>query len=215
MNKEKIIIIGAGGHAKIVIEIIKSIGEFDIVGLIANEDEKENEVMGCQVYKGDDYLDSFYIDGIKCAAIGIGGYRDNRLRKKIYKKVQKIGYIIPPQIHPSAIISSTANISNGSVVFAGVIINPEVKIGENTIIATGSTIDHETVVKDHVLISAGVTVGASVKIEKGVLLALGSKVISGITIGEYALIAAGAVVVDDISANEVVFGIPAKIKQQS
>jgi len=209
-DKEKIVIIGAGGHAKVVIEIINSIGDYEIIGVVAREDEEKDKIQEYKVFKGDQYLDMFFKDGIKNAAIGIGGFRDNHLRKEMFTKVKQIGYKLPPLIHPSVIISSSVSIGAGSVVYPGVIINSEVEIGENSIIATGSSIDHETIIQDHVLISAGVTVGAYVTVEKEALLALGCKVVSGMTIGERVLIASGAVVVHNLSANDIVFGVPAK-----
>lgn len=210
--KEKIIIIGAGGHAKVVIDIIELQSNYEIIGIIAQEDEKKKELFGYKIYKGDKYLLTFYNKGIKNIAIGIGGYKSNSLRKKIFNKVQKIGFNIPALIHPKAIVSSTAKIDDGSVIFAGVILNPEVQIRKNSIIATGSSIDHETIIEDHVLVSAGVTVGACTLIKEEVLVALGAKIISGVEIGSKALIASGAVVVNNINPETIVFGVPARSK---
>ena len=83
MKKEKILVIGAGGHAQVVIDIIEQGEKYEIVGLIAQQNEKKNELFGYHIYKGDDYLDLLYSQGINHIAIGIGGYRDNLLRKKM------------------------------------------------------------------------------------------------------------------------------------
>jgi len=164
------------------------------------------------IFEGDHHLKYFYENGIHYVAIGVGGFRDNSLREKIFKNLKLLNFQIINVIDPSAIISKNVQLGEGVVIFPGVVINTDVKIGNNVIVATGSTIDHETVLKDHCLISAGVTIGGYCKIEESALIALGSKIVSGITIGTNSLVAAGAVVVNDIESNCKVYGIPAKNK---
>jgi UDP-perosamine 4-acetyltransferase len=209
--KEKVIVVGDGGHAKVVIDILKEIGDYEIIG-VTSKDKDKDEFFGIPVLGNDEILEFYKDKGIKSIALGIGGFRDNQLRTQLFNMFTERGFNIINAIHPKAIISKTARIGTGVVIFAGVILNPEVKIGSNVIIATGATIDHVTAIKDHCLISAGVTVGANVRIGEGTLCALGSKIISGINIGSNSLIAAGAVVVKDVTNNSQVFGIPAKEK---
>ena len=144
------------------------------------------------------------------AAIGIGGFTDNRLRKSIYINLKKIGFQVISVIHPTASISRTVLMGEGNIVFSGVVINPYARLGNNIIVATGSTIDHDSIIKDHSLISAGVTVGAEVIIEEEVLLALGSKVISQVSICSGSLIGAGAVVNKDVPDYALMVGVPSK-----
>ena len=209
---EKIIVIGGGGHARLTIDIIETMGSYEILGIIDKDSPKGTMIAGYPVLGGDDSLSSIIGQGIRFAAMGIGGFKDNLLRKKVFLDVKAKGIQFINPIHPKTIISKKTTIGVGTTIFAGVIINNDVHIGDNCIIATGSSIDHETIIENHVLVSAGVTVGAYTKIKEGVLLALGSKVVSGITIGENSLVAAGAVVVSDIANNQKVFGIPAKVK---
>ncbi len=211
--KKPMLIIGAGGHAKILIDIIQKSDEYSLKAVIGKENEEHNELMGYKIYKGDKYLSEFKDAGITSIAIGIGGYTNNEKRKAIYCKLKSTGFEIVNLIDPSSVVSASVKLGDGVVIFAGVIINPEVIIGNNVVIATGATIDHETIVEDHVLISAGVTVGAGDIIKEGALLALGSKIISRVTIGENALVASGAMVVNDIAKNTTVYGVPAKPKQ--
>jgi sugar O-acyltransferase (sialic acid O-acetyltransferase NeuD family) len=210
MVKQNVILIGSGGHAKVVIDIIELENKYKIYGILTNDNVKN--FCGYKVLGNDEKLLELIKKGIKNVAIGIGGFRDNILREKIYNKVFSLNFNIINAIHPSAIIARTAKLGNGVVIFAGVIINPDVKIFNNIIIATGSVIDHETTIENHCLISAGVTVGANVLIKEGSLCALGAKIISQKIIGKRVLIAAGSVVTKNISDNEVVFGIPAKVK---
>lgn len=208
--KPNLILIGSGGHAKLVIDILEETNACNIIGVTTTDLKAGESFQGYPVLGNDEVLPEYRKKGISYAAMGLGGYRDNALRKKVYEKIKSLGYTFLNAIHPSAIISKTAKIGEGVVIFPGVILNTEVVIGNNSIIATGSTIDHETVIGNHVLVSAGVTVGAYTCIEDNVLMALGSKVISGLIIKSNVLVAAGAVVVNDIEENTKVFGIPAK-----
>ena len=207
---KKIIVIGSGGHAKVVIDIIREMKDCEIVGITSNSIKVDSLFYGYTVLGEDNILNKYVNDKSILTAMGLGGYRDNNHREEVFNYVKSLGFNFINVIHPSAIISKTVKMGEGNVFFPGVVVNTDVELGNNIIVATGSTIDHETVVNDHVLISAGVTVGAYSVLEKGVLLALGSKVISGITVGSYSLVAAGAVVVNNIGQNQRVFGLPAK-----
>jgi sugar O-acyltransferase (sialic acid O-acetyltransferase NeuD family) len=207
MNND-IILVGDGGHAKIIVDILEASSNYNIIG-VTSINKNNNEFLGYPILGNDSILHEYFNKGINKVALGLGGYRNNNLRIKMYKLVKKIGFEVVSAVHPHAIISKSVKLGEGNAIFAGAIINPEVRIGNNVIIATGASIDHETVIKDHALISAGVTIGGYVEIEEGVICALGSNVISGIKIGKNALIAAGAVVVNDIMKNAKVFGIPA------
>lgn len=212
MQNKKIIIIGDGGHAKIVIDIIHQMNCFNIVGVTSITLEKGSNFLGYPVLGNDDILKSFSTNE-NLIAMGIGGYRDNTLRMNVYEKIKVLGFKFANIIHPSSIISETAILGEALVIFPGVVINTEVEIGNNSIIATASTIDHESKIGKNVLISAGVTIGANSIIMDNVLIALGAKVISNVRVGPNALIAAGAVVVSDILEKEKVFGIPARSKE--
>lgn len=207
---KKIIVIGSGGHAKVVIDIIHEMNDYEIIGITSKSLKSDTSFCGYPVLGEDNILNSFINDKNIFAAMGLGGYKDNYLRERVFRFVKGIGFNFINVVHPSANISKTVTMGEGNVFFPGVVVNTDVKLGNNIVVATGSTIDHETIVNDHVLISAGVTVGAYSVLEEGALLALGSKIISGVTIGSYSLVAAGAVVVNNIGQNQRVFGLPAK-----
>lgn len=208
MSKKEIIILGSGGHAKIVIDILGKLDTYEIVGVVTKG--TDCEFCGYPILGDDAVLPKLYKKGIRNCSMGIGGFTNNSLRKKIFLKGKKMGFNFISAIDPTAIISKTASIGEGVVIFAGVVINPEVLIGNNVIVATGSTIDHESRIEDHVLVSAGVTVGANDLIKEGALLALGSNVISGVTVGENVLVGAGAVVVKDCLEPGTYLGVPAR-----
>lgn len=212
MKKEKIILIGTGGHAGVVLDILNEIDQYEIIGVTTKGLNKGDYFKDILVLGDDSVLAEFKKKGIDKVALGIGGFKDNYLRKSIFLYLKELGFEVISVVHPKSIISRTVEIGEGACIFPGVIINSNVRIGNNVIIATGSSIDHETIIEDHVLISAGVTIGACSLIKQEALIALGAKIVSGISIGAETLIAAGAVVVQDIANNEKVYGIPAKKK---
>jgi sugar O-acyltransferase (sialic acid O-acetyltransferase NeuD family) len=209
MKKEKIILIGSGGHALIVADIIESSTNYQIIGVVT-KDSNIKEFRGYPILGNDDVLDYYKQNGIKNIAFGIGAYKTNDFRELVFNSLKAKGFNIVTLIHKSAIICSNVEIGEGCIVFPGVIVNTSAKIGNNVIIATSSSIDHETILEDHVLISAGVTIGAYSKIKRKTIIALGAKVISGIEIGEDVLIGAGSVVVKDCKEPGIYLGIPAK-----
>jgi sugar O-acyltransferase (sialic acid O-acetyltransferase NeuD family) len=208
---KKVIVIGSGGHAKVVIDILEEMSGIEIIGVTSKSLDKNTTFCNYPVL-GDDNSLKDYDRNVYYCAMGLGGYSDNKLRESVFDYVKSLGMFFINVIHPTAIISRKSVLGEGIVIFPGVILNTDTVIGNNTIIATRSSVDHETVIGDHVLVSAGVTIGAYSVINNGSLLALGSKVISGIVIGKNSLIAAGAVVVKNVPDNSRVFGVPAKQK---
>lgn len=214
---KKIIIIGDGDHALVVIDILnemKSSGEdIEILGLTSINYEVGISFHGVKVLGNDDILLRYLNDQDIFIVLGVGGFKSNSVRKKMFIKFTELGLNYFNVIHPKSIISKSVKIGKGVVIFPNVILNANVEIGDNTIIATSTSVDHGTKINNHVLISAGVTIGGNVKIGEETLLALGSKVISNVNIGYCVLVAAGAIVVSDIEANKTVFGIPAKANE--
>lgn len=213
---KNIIIIGDGGHAAVIIDIINTINkispEFKILGVTSNSSPAGTIFKNSPILGDDSYLNTLEINSVYLA-MGLGGFRNNKLRKVVYDKCKLLGFSFINLIHPSAIVSDTVLMGEGITIFPGAVINTNVRIGNNTIIATSSSIDHDTIVGNNVLISAGVTVGADTTIESDSLLALGSKIISGLHLGENTLVAAGAVLINNTIENTTVYGIPAKEKR--
>lgn len=202
--KNKLLIIGASGHGKVVADIAMKMDRWkEISFLDDNEDIKSS--MGIRVIgKVSDvskYIDEYDI------FVGIG---NNAIRKGIYEKLEGISANIPTLIHPSAIIGEQVELGIGTVVMAGVVINCCTKIGKGCIINTGSTIDHDNVIEDFVHISPGVHLAGTVKVKQYSWLGIGSVVSNNVCITSRCLTGAGTVVVKDIVESGTYVGVPAR-----
>jgi len=212
--KEDIIVLGRGGHAKVVIDMIEEDSRFNIIGVTDSNIENDNFFEGYPLLGNDDVLQDYYNKGIKNIVLGIGGFIDNNLRRKLYEKVVAIGFNLPPIIHSSAVISKTAIIGQGTVIKRGAIIDTKVQIGVNNVVEIGAIVGHESIVGDHVLLSANVMISAYNNVGDDAFFAVASTIVSGINVCQGALIGAGAVVVKDINKKGTYIGIPAKLKKE-
>lgn len=206
---KKIVLIGGGGHCKVIIDIIKSIGEYEIIGI--TDKNNNNSVLGVPIIGDDNILQQLYNEGVEYAFIGIGALNNIEVRSLIYRKLKNIGFKLPVLIHKHAVVSQYSNIGEGTCVMAGAIINPGVFMGKNCIINTGSVIEHECKIGQNTHISPNSSIAGGVHIGSNAHVGIGSTIIEGKTIGDNVTIGAGAVVIDDIADNAFVVGIPAKI----
>ena len=206
---KKIIILGGGGHARVVIDLIRVTGLYEIAGILDEEFKNGNMAADdIPVLGGDDLLPGLHAEGIKLACIGIGSVRDNSKRKELYKTVKKIGYSVPGLIHPLAIVSKNGvRISEGVQVMVGAIIQTGSMIGENAIINTGVIIEHDCNIGEHVHICPGAVISGGCMIDDNSFIGAGATVIQGVKIGKNAVVAAGAIILADVPDNSIVKGI--------
>jgi UDP-perosamine 4-acetyltransferase len=206
--KEKIIVIGGGGHAKVIISIMKKLKTYEIIGF--TELEKKSDILG-QVYLGtDDILSELYDKGISKLVLGIGQIKSSAIRKKIVDNTKVIGFEFPSIISPNAVINEQVEIGCGTVIMDGVVINSGSKIGEFSIINTNSSIDHDCKIGNHTHIAPGVTLSGDVIIGDDVLIGTGANVIQGINILDKSIISAGSSVQSSTGKSGLYRGVPAK-----
>jgi len=208
--KPDIVLVGGGGHCKVVISIIKKLDTFNIIGISDLKENLGKEVLGIETRYTDDQLEELHDKGIKYAFVTLGsvGNPDNRIR--LFEILKQIGFEIPVIISKDATVDESVEIEEGTVIMPGAIINPGTKIGKNCIINTGAIIDHDCTIGDHVHIAPGVTLSGSVKIGTGSHIGTGASVIQGIEIGSRVIVGAGSVVVNTIQDNKKVMGVPAR-----
>ena len=189
---------GASGHGKVIKDILEARG-IEVEAFV-DDDAKIQQLSGKPVLHNSDGLLQMIV------SIGI-----NSTRKKI---VEKLSCQFGVAIHPSAIISPSAIIGEGTVVMPGVIINADVVIGKHCIINTGASIDHECIIGDYCHIAPHVTLCGQVHVGEGTLVGVGVSVIPCVSIGDWCTIGAGAAVVNNIPSYCIAMGVPAKIKKQ-
>jgi UDP-perosamine 4-acetyltransferase len=206
---DKIILLGGGGHAKVLIDLIRTSDKYEIAGIL-DPQIKRDSISGISVLGEDDLLQELYDKGIRNACIGIGSIKDNSKRKRLYENVKQLGFDLPGLIHPESFVSSVAQISEGAQVMAGAIVQTGSTIGINSIVNTGAIIEHHCVIGKHVHICPGVVLSGESFVDDEAFIGAGSTVIQGIKIGKGALVAAGAVVVNDVPDGVRVMGAPAK-----
>lgn len=200
------VLIGAGGHAKVIIDILK-LNNQDIKGVIDDNQEKSTFLDYPILGKVKDIPSLIKEDPEILFIISIGS---NFIRKEIANKLEGIGASFGTAIHPSAIISSSVEIGNGTVVMPNSIINAGAKIGEHCIINSSSVVEHECELKDFVHISPGAMLAGNVKVGEGTHIGIGASVIQNINIGSNTIVGAGAVIIRDTSDNVKLVGVPAK-----
>ena len=206
MTAMRIVVIGAGGHASVVIEALRAAARFTIWG-IADPNPLRPEVLGIPVLGGDDCLPELRRDGVEAAVVAIG---DNQLRQAIAGRLLTQGFIFPPVVHPTAFISPTAAIEAGVVVLARAVIGTRARIGSLAIINTGAIVEHDNEIGAASHVAPGVALAGNVHVGERALIGVGSAVRPGIRIGADAIVGAGSAVVGDVPASMVVAGAPAR-----
>ena len=202
--KNKLLIIGASGHGKVVADIALKMNKWQSIAFL-DDDKSIKTSMGLEVIGTSDdvftHIDEYEI------FVGIGS---NTTRQRIHEMLETFGASIPILIHPNAVIGSQADIGIGTAVMAGAIINCCTKIGKGCIVNTGSTIDHDNNLEDFVHISPGAHLAGTVKVGKGSWLGIGTVVSNNINITNGCIVGAGSVVVKDITEPGVYVGVPVR-----
>lgn len=209
---EKILIMGAGGHGRVVLDILLESKEYEVIGFLDSDIRLHGKIVNNFKVYGDISLTS----KLKIEKNVIGGIiaiGNNKIRNMFFKKFKEAGLIIINAIHPSAIISRTAKIGSGVVASARAVIWTDSVIGDNCVINTGAIIEHQNIIEDNVHIASGVQLGGNVTVKRDTLIGAGSTIIPYITIGKNVTVGAGSVVINNIPDNVTVVGIPAQIKK--
>ena len=211
----KVIGLGSGGHAKVVIEILRCHEAYELVGLLDPKKELWGKhVLGVPVLGDDSLLSTLPDDGVGHFFVGLGGTGDTKPRQRLYELAVHCGLKPVDAIHPRAVISPSAELGAGVTVVADAVINACARLGVNVIVNTGAVVEHDCVIGDHVHIATGAQLASTVQVGRGVHIGAGATVRQCITIGERAIIGVGAVVVKDVSPHTVVVGVPARPLQK-
>lgn len=202
---EYIVLVGFGGHAKSVIDAIERGRQYRIAGF--------TEMKTCSEYHGyvclgtDERLDEIFRGGVQNAFVCIGYMGTGHIRDSLYSRLKNIGFSVPVISDPSAVISKSAVIGEGTFVGKNAVINADACIGKMTIINTASVVEHEVSVGDFSHIAVGAVLCGRVQVGHHCLVGANATVIQGIKIGGGSVVGAGSVVLRDINDNEKVYGV--------
>lgn len=207
---EKILLIGAGGHAKSVIDSLKAQGKYEAAGIIDKTEVGSAQVLDIPIIGTDEDMPRFYEKGIHHAFVTVGSIGDIRIRQRLYQKLKAIGFILPNIIDPSAVISPTAKLGEGVFVGKSATINAGSSIGDMAIINTAAVIEHECTIGNFCHITPAAALCGNVSIGDNTHIGTNATVIQGVKIGSNTLVGAGSVVLKDIPNKVRVAGVPSR-----
>jgi len=207
---KKILLIGAGGHSKVILDTIIENNEYDEIGIIDTIKHNGTIISGVSVIGKDEDLKRFFDLGYKYAFIAVGSIGNSQIRRRILYLLKKIGFMFPIIVDKSAIISPYSNIMEGTYIGRNVVINSHTKVGKHAIINTGSIIEHDNIIGDFVHISPGSVLCGNVMIGNDTHIGANSTVINNTKIGSKSIIGIGSVVLKDVKSKVTAYGNPCK-----
>jgi UDP-perosamine 4-acetyltransferase len=207
----KVVVVGAGGHARSVIEALRAgSGGLEPVACTDPDQARIGTTLdGVPIIGDDGRLPGLLADGVAGACLGVGGVGSNEPRRRLYELVSSLGFALPPVIHSGALIAAVCEIGAGTQVLAGAIVGAGAVIGANVIVNSGAIVEHDCSIGDHVHLATGCALAGQVAVRTAAHVGIGACVLEGRTVGESAVVGAGAVVVGDVAPGDVVVGCPA------
>lgn len=206
---EEVVVIGGGGHAKVVMAILHKLERYRVMGYV--DLRNRGLLLGSGYLGGDEVLQQLATDrpGLK-AVVGVGQIGSGRKRAQIYEQVYSIGLSFPSIVSPGAIVNEEVSIGEAVTVMDGVVISSGAVIERGAILNSNSTIEHDVHIASWVHVAPGCTIAGGVTVGQYSMLGAGSTIIEGITITRDCIVGAGAVVVEHITEPGTYVGCPAR-----
>ncbi len=203
------ILIGAGGHAKVLLEALARSG-VEVAGLTDADSGKNGGIIaGARVLGTDDALDGYPPESTVLVN-AMGSTESMSPRRAVYERLKAKGYGFLTVVHPSAVVAADAMFEEGVQVMAGAIVQPGARIGANSILNTGAQVDHDCQIGAHVHLAPGVVLSGAVTIGESTHVGTAATIVQGLKLGRGCMVAAGAVVTHDVADGERVAGVPAR-----
>ena len=204
-----VIVVGAGGHAKVVVDSLRQIGA-DVIGLV----ERDPALIGSQVlaFLVLDEDDFFAAHGPNAVRLS-NGIAFVAPRRAVFTRFKGREYEFATIIHPAAWLADSVVVGEGSQIMAGCVIQPDARIGDNVLVNTRASIDHDCVIGNHVHVAPGAVLAGSVHVGEGAHIGAGAVVLENLRLGANCVVGGGAAVIEDVSENATVVGVPAKPKR--
>jgi acetyltransferase EpsM len=205
-----LVIIGAGGHARVVADIVRLLGQHAIAGYLddAHPERHGQEFEGARILGGLEQLGRAAALGVHAVFVAIG---ECEARLRFAEAAVAAGLTLPILVHPRSVVASSASLGAGSVLAAGAIVNPGATIGANVIVNTAASVDHDCRIEDGVHLACGVRLAGHVHVGRATWVGIGAIVKEGVRIGAGSMVGAGALVLRDVPDGVLVHGSPATV----
>ena len=209
-NKKNAIIIGAGGHCRVISSMLISLRKYESIKILDLSEPKEKKILNLDVEKINENLSSYRTD-INDFYLAIG---ENKLREIWWKKLENIKASRPSLVSDSALIEKNSMIGDGNIICQNSYLGVLTKLGNNNIINSGSIIDHETIIGSNCHIAPGSVIAGRVTIEDNCFIGAGAVIKDNLSISKNSIIGSGSVLLESIDVNSSMFaGVPAKFKK--
>lgn len=205
-GKPRILVLGAGGHGKAVLDLVLAHGGWHAAGVV-DAAPTVAALLGVPVLGDESLLMELARAGIGHAHPAIG---NNAQRLMAAGRLEAAGFALPALVHPSAIIGRCAAIGDGAAVMARAVIGPDARIGRLALVNTGAIVEHDCMIGDAAHIAPGAVLAGGVRIGARAMVGAGAVIRPGVIVGAGAIIGAGAAVMADVPAGATVAGVPAK-----
>lgn len=208
---QKTIILGSGGHAKVIVEILREAGLYDPIGCLAPEPPSAGHVSGISYVGGDELLPQLYESGVRTCFVALG---DNPLRQMLMERAKELGFYLATAVSRYANVSPSASLGRGIAIMPGANIGPDTVVGDGVIVNSNASVDHDGQLEQYCHVGPGTTLAGNVTVGELAFVATGSTVIPEVTIGARSIIGAGSVVIRDLPSDVVAYGVPAEAQRE-
>ncbi len=203
-NPHSVIIYGGGGHGKAVIDLVRSLGTFEIVGVIDDGIGKGEHVMDLPILGSKDDLTGLRENGIRLALNAVGGVGDVHSRVEVFRRLAQAGFAFPNLIHPTAFVEPSVKLDSGVQVFPHAYVGSDSTVGFGCIVNTAAVVSHDCTLSSYVNVAPGALLAGGVTIGEGVLVGMGATLNLHLNVGPNARIGNSAVIKDDVPAGQIV-----------
>jgi UDP-perosamine 4-acetyltransferase len=207
-SARSIVVVGGGGHGKVLLNLLARLPGFKVLGYV---DPRDNgSILGFPRIGGDDALPGLAGAGAACAVLGMGKVMAGGGRLAVFRRLRELGFALPPIIAPTSVVAGDAVLGEGTVIMDGAVIQPGCVVGMAAIINTGAILDHDCTLGDDTHIATAAALCGNVSVGDGSVVGAGATVIQGVRITSGCLIGAGAAVADDCTEPGLYLGVPAR-----
>lgn len=204
IDERSLLVYGGGGHGKAVIELVRALDGFELVGVVDDSIPAGSRVMGLEVLGAGDQLIDLRRQGIGLAANAVGGIGDIGSRVRVFERLRAAGFSFPTLVHPTAFVEPSASLAQGVQIFPQAYVGSEAVLGEGVIVNTAAVVSHDCILEDYVNIAPGTLLAGDVQVGERTLIGMGVTVNLSVHIGADSRVGNSAVIKADIPEAVVV-----------